>query len=72
MIEGWITALKTVEDGVQAKGILRVLFVLPDGFGAERVRILVDGTEIASGVFKHGNDAAYEAFFFLPENTECC
>ena len=69
MIDGWLAALKEVEDGVRSKGILRVLFALPDGFGAERVRILVNGAEAASGVFKHGNDAFYEAFFFLPADT---
>ena len=69
MIDGWISALKEVEDGVRSKGILRVLFALPDGFGAENVRIYVNDAETASGVFKHGNDAFYEAFFFLPAET---
>ncbi len=56
------------------KGVLKVLFCLPDSYGAERIRISVrsggEVREIAAGVFKHGHDALFYRCFFLPENME--
>ena len=66
MIEDWIAGLKEIGKKASASWI-RVLFALPDGYGAERVRIIVDGQQVASGVFKHGDDPFYEIYFFLPE-----
>ena len=69
MIAGWIAALKEIQEKSVSFGLLNVLFALPDGYGAERVRISVNGREIAAGVFKHGNETFYETFFFLPPDT---
>ncbi|MBO4630377.1 MAG: family 20 glycosylhydrolase [Lentisphaeria bacterium] len=67
MIAGWVAALKEIRESAKSKGFLNVLLVLPDGYGAERLRILVNGEEIASGVFKGATQ--YEVFFFIPADT---
>ena len=66
MIDGWIAGLREIGKNAPSSWI-KVLFALPDGYGAERVRIIVDGQQIASGVFKHGDDPFYEIYFFLPD-----
>ncbi len=67
-------ALLECADTIRKKGILKVLFCLPDTYGAERVRILVRSAgkliEVASGVFKHENDALFYHNFPLPKNIE--
>ena len=68
MIDGWTAALRELQEKVRSGGLLSVLFALPDGFGAERLRILVNGDEIASGVFK-GAGTFFQTFFFLPAAT---
>ncbi|MBO4649429.1 MAG: family 20 glycosylhydrolase [Lentisphaeria bacterium] len=68
MIDGWIAALRELQEKARSAGLLSVLFALPDGFGAERLRILVNGDEIGSGVFK-GPGTFFEIFFFLPAAT---
>ena len=65
MIDGWVAALKEIGKKASSSW-LKVIFALPDGYGAERIKITVDGQQIASGVLKHGNDAFYEIFFCLP------
>ena len=67
MIAGWVAALKEIQESAKSKGFLNVLLVLPDGFSAERLRILVNGEETASGVFKGATQ--YEVFFFIPADT---
>ena len=69
MIEGWIAALKEIRESVESKGVLCILFALPDGYGAERIRILVNDEEIAAGVFKQAGAVFFETFFFLPADT---
>ena len=64
----WIAALKEIQEKAVSSPWINVLFALPDGYGAERVRILADSREIAFGIFKHGNDTFYEFFFFLPDD----
>ena len=70
MIENWVAALREIPKNIASKGILKVLFVLPDGYGVERVRILVNGQEAAAGVFKNRvEDAIFEKYFFIPADT---
>lgn len=69
-ITAWHDALLEIEKSIQKKGLLKVTFVLPDTYGAEQLRILVNGEEIAGGVIKHNTDTCYECFWFLPKNTE--
>ena len=70
MIKNWVAALREIPKNIASKGILKVLFVLPDGYGVERVRILVNGQEAASGVFKNRvKDAIFEKYFFIPADT---
>ena len=71
MIEGWTAALREISKKTASQeGILKVLFVLPDGFGVENIRILMNGREVASGVFKNRvGDTLFEKFFFIPANT---
>ena len=69
MIRGWCNALREIPGKLDSEGVLSVLFVLPDAYGAERLRILVNGREIASGVQKHDTKPLYEKFFFLPADT---
>ena len=68
MIERWLSALDEIRKKASGPW-LNVLFALPDGYGAERIKILVDGQETASGVFKNGHNTFYEVFFFLPAET---
>lgn len=70
MIKNWVAALREIPKNIASKGILKVLFVLPDGYGAERIRILVNGQEAAAGVFKNRiDDAIFEKYFFIPADT---
>ena len=69
MIDSWLAALQEVQNSCAEKGLLTVTFALPDGYGAEKIRILVNGEEVGNGVFKHLPDSLYECCFFLPKNT---
>lgn len=70
MIRNWIAALREIPKNISSKGILKVLFVLPDGYGAERIRILVNGQEAAAGVFKNRvDDALFEKYYFISADT---
>ena len=70
MIGKWGGALREIPENIASKGVVCVLFVLPDGYGAERIRILVNGEELASGVFKNRlGDTIFEKYFFLPADT---
>ena len=71
MIDGWTAALREIsKKTVSQEGILKVLFVLPDGYGVENIRILMNGREVASGVFKNRvNDTIFEKYFFIPADT---
>ena len=66
MIEKWVRALQKIPRDIASKGFVKVLLVLPDGYGVERIRILVNGREIASGVFKNRiEDTIFEKYFFI-------
>ncbi|MBO4632295.1 MAG: family 20 glycosylhydrolase [Lentisphaeria bacterium] len=70
MIEKWVSALREIPVSIASKGFVKVLFVLPDAYGVERIRILVNGREIASGVFKNRiEDTIFEKYFFIPADT---
>jgi len=70
MIKEWGGALRVIPKNLASKGVVNVLFVLPDGYGAERIRILVNGEEIACGVFKNRAEVTiFEKYFFLPADT---
>ena len=69
MIRNWCDALRDIPAKLASGGVLSLLFVLPDAYGAERLRILGNGEEIASGVQKHDTKTSYEKFFFLPADT---
>ena len=72
--ERWRNALLECKNEVKKKGLMSILFCLPDGYGAERIRISVKSggkyQEIASGVYKHDHDALFYRCFFLPKNME--
>jgi hypothetical protein len=69
----WRKALQDFASSMKKQGRLRVLFCLPDGYGAERIRITAKcgskTLEIANGVFKCGHEALFEYYFFLPKNV---
>lgn len=69
-VAAWSDALLEIEKSIPKKGLLHVTYVLPDAYGAEQVRLLVNGEEISCGVVKHDVDACYECFYFLPKNLE--
>ena len=69
----WRKAIADFRSGVKKQGLLRVLFNLPDGYGAEKIRIRVRANgawhEVADGVLKLGENVADPMFyrwFFIP------
>ncbi|OQA84107.1 MAG: Beta-hexosaminidase [Lentisphaerae bacterium ADurb.Bin242] len=74
MLESWKNALLEVKSSLKTKGVLTVLFALPDGYGAENTKIFVrsNGREIqvAEGCFKVAEETFFEFNFFLPKNME--
>ena len=72
--ERWRNALLECKNEVKKKGLMSILFCLPDGYGAERIRISVKSggkyQEIASGVYQHDPAALFYRCFFLPKNME--
>ncbi len=74
MLENWKNAFLEVKSSLKTKGVLTVLFALPDGYGAENMRISVraGGKEIqvAEGCFKVADETFFEFNFFLPKNME--
>lgn len=66
----WCEALKAIEKSVREKsGKLMVLFSLPDYYGVEKNRIYLNGTLLASGIYKCVPDALYKQFFLIPGNV---
>lgn len=74
MIETWKNAFLEVKSSLKTKGVLTVLFALPDGYGAEFTRIFVrsGGKEIlvGEGCFKVADATFFEYNFFLPKNMD--
>jgi len=74
MLENWKNAFLEVKSSLKTKGVLNVLFALPDGYGAVNTRIFVraDGkeTQVAEGCFKVADETFFEFNFFLPKNME--
>lgn len=71
----WQETLYNITEIGKSKGILRCLFALPDGYGAQQTRIFVrsaDGKtiEVANGCFKNGHNAFFEYCFPLPPDFE--
>ncbi len=74
MIETWKNAFLEVKSSLKTKGVLTLLFALPDGYGAEFTRIFVrsGGKEIlvGEGCFKVADATFFEYNFFLPKNMD--
>ena len=66
----WHDALKSIEKSIREKsGKLMVLFSQPECYGVEKTRFLINGTPIASGVFKCLPHALYKQFFLIPADV---
>ena len=66
----WCEALKAIEKSVREKsGKLMILFSQPECYGVETTRIFLNGSLLASGVYKCFPHALYKQFFFIPANA---
>lgn len=74
MLENWKNAFLEVKASLKTKGVLTVLFALPDGYGVEFTKIFVrsNGKEtlVGEGCFKVEGETFFEFNFFLPKNME--
>ena len=74
MLKHWKTAILEVNSSLKNKGVLTVLFALPDGYGVELTKISVRSKgrmiPIADGCFKMGDETFFEFNFFLPKNMK--
>ena len=69
-LQTWLDALKSIADAFRkGTGRLMILFAHPDYYGAETIRILLNGKPLASGVFKCIPCTLYEQFFLIPPNS---